>query len=387
MLSTILYRNVNALSDAFDKLNLKAEKYGTEPLSFKVVSEPYKFKKTDPEFYVNVEVSGAIPKVGNFKLICVLEYLSDGQNILRVVPGETVPEQYRNTSFYCDHCKTNRYRKEVVVVQNTDTGEYVQLGKNCLKDYLGVNLEHMVNRFSWVNELIENFSDPDFTYGGKITYSCNKRLFLKCCSKVIRELGFRSRKVAYDEGGLTTSYITGEVVFGTRDRIVIELIRRHDLTEYSSDDEALVEKALEWIANVNDSGNDYYYNLKAILSSDEISEKHFGFVASLIPAYNKAMEKELVRKEVKESNYVGEVKKRMTFENVKCVFVKFIDSYYGTSTMIKFVDGDGNNIVWFGSGSIETYTQGETYNIVGTVKKHEEYNGVKQTMINRVKLA
>ena len=74
----------------------------------------------------------------------------------------------------------------------------------------------------------------------------------------------------------------------------------------------------------------------------------------------------------------------MSFD-VKCVFIKLVDTMYGTSTVLKFIDKDGNNLVWFGSGAITDYDLNEEYTIKGTVKKHETYNGIKQTQINRVK--
>lgn len=385
MKTSILDKNVAALADAFDKLNVKAEKYNTEKLSFKVISEPYRPEYCN-ELHVDVEINGAVPKVGKYKLICVLEWLSDGQNLLKVVPGETVPEKYRETNFYCDHCKTNRYRKEVVVCQNTETGEYVQLGKNCLKDYLGIDLERLVNRFSWILDFVKELKDTEYTYGGRISYSADKVSLIQHCSKIIRKIGFASKKQTEDSG-MSTSYLVGEVVFGTRNKYVNQLIDEHDLHNIEEVDVELANKALEWIANVDDSNSDYFYNLKAILKADRINEKYFGFVASLIPAYNRTMEYEAEKNKKSNivSEYVGEVKKRMTFEDVECVFTRVIDTAYGTSTLIKF-SYNGNTLTWFASGLIETYNKGDKYTIIGTVKKHEEYEGRKQTLINRVKL-
>jgi hypothetical protein len=148
--------------------------------------------------------------------------------------------------------------------------------------------------------------------------------------------------------------------------------------------------ALTWIKDVNDSGNDYLYNLKVISAQEEVSSKRFGFLASLIPAYQRHLgfeaEKKRKLESQKDSEFVGEEKKRMIFEDLEVVFIKLIDTAYGTSTMIKFIDPDGNNLVWFGSGSITEYNVGEKYTVKATVKKHDTYNGINQTVINRVKL-
>ena len=39
-------------------------------------------------------------------------------------------------------------------------------------------------------------------------------------------------------------------------------------------------------------------------------------------------------------------------------------------------------VVWFASN--KTLDEGESYHVKLTVKKHDEYNGWKQTMVNRV---
>lgn len=373
------------LTSAFEKLNKKSEKYNTEKLSFDCVNDPY---LEDGTYFQDIIVTGMIPVIGDFKLIGVLEYLDDNTNIVKCIPGENMPEEYRDNDFFCDHCKTSRYRKEVVVVQNNLTKEYVQLGKNCLKDYLGISLEGLVNKFSWLQDAIDNCSNPDFCSGGRITYSCNNRLYLATCLKIVNSIGFVSKGKADNDSCMSTSFITSEVVFGTSIKSINNLINEHSLRDITDGDYSFVDEALDWIANVDDKGNDYLYNLKMISRQDEVMSKHFGFLASLIPAYQRYLSSEAEKKvraeNQKDSEYVGEVKKRMSFD-VKCVFIKLVDTMYGTSTVLKFIDKDGNNLVWFGSGAITDYDLNEEYTIKGTVKKHETYNGIKQTQINRVK--
>lgn len=384
---TILSQNVLNLKAAFEKLNKKAEKYNTDKLDFVTVDEPY---LKDNLLWQDIEVAGMIPVVGDFTLVGVLETLSEGTNIVKTVPGENLPEEYRNNSFFCDHCQTNRYRKEVIVVRNNETGECIQLGKNCLKDYLGISLEHLVNRFSWLNDLIENNSDPDFQGSGSTIYSCSVRHFLATCAKVINTIGFVSKKQADIEERMSTSNLCYDIVFGTRVSYINRLIAEYSLRDLEDKEYELADAALAWIKDVNDSGNDYLYNLKVISGQEEVSSKRFGFLASLIPAYQRHLgfeaEKKRKLESQKDSEFVGEEKKRMVFEDLEVVFIRLIDTAYGTSTMIKFIDPNGNNLVWFGSGNITEYNVGEKYTVKATVKKHDTYNGISQTVINRVKL-
>lgn len=72
-------------------------------------------------------------------------------------------------------------------------------------------------------------------------------------------------------------------------------------------------------------------------------------------------------------------------------------SGYGTTTtwVYTFVDGNGNKLVWKTTGSLERVVdgictpieEGEKITIKATVKAHGEYQGEKQTELQRVKLA
>lgn len=85
------------------------------------------------------------------------------------------------------------------------------------------------------------------------------------------------------------------------------------------------------------------------------------------------------------SGFIGELKQRLEFV-VKLEFVKSFDTQFGISTLHKFRDAEGNILTWFSSsGSDVTDKKGQEIRIKGTVKKHEEYKGTKQTVISRVK--
>lgn len=81
------------------------------------------------------------------------------------------------------------------------------------------------------------------------------------------------------------------------------------------------------------------------------------------------------------SAHVGEIKERIEFE-ASVEFTKEIDGFYGITTIIKLRDLDGNVFTWFASGWHDV-KRGDRVSIKGTVKKHDEYQGVKQTILTR----
>ena len=81
------------------------------------------------------------------------------------------------------------------------------------------------------------------------------------------------------------------------------------------------------------------------------------------------------------SEWIGEVKVRMEIE-VKVLFIKEHEGYYGPVDIIKMQDMEGNGLTWFCTG-ISSLKRGDHVKIKATVKKHEEYQGAKQTVLTR----
>lgn len=83
------------------------------------------------------------------------------------------------------------------------------------------------------------------------------------------------------------------------------------------------------------------------------------------------------------SEWVGEVKERLRSLNVVLTGARECSTYYGDSTLYTF-DYDGNEMTWFTSSCPKVeMVVGHSYLLTGTVKKFNEYNGVKQTQLNR----
>lgn len=99
------------------------------------------------------------------------------------------------------------------------------------------------------------------------------------------------------------------------------------------------------------------------------------------------------------SEYVGEVGKRM--KNIKLTFKgsrtwETHFTYYGeTQYLHKFEDENGNALVWKTSNPLDKIVddkyvrinEDEEITVAATVKEHSEYDGIKQTVLTRVKIA
>lgn len=83
------------------------------------------------------------------------------------------------------------------------------------------------------------------------------------------------------------------------------------------------------------------------------------------------------------SEWIGEVKERIRDLAVVLTGARECSSMYGISTLYTF-DNNGNEIIWFTTSCPKIdMIVGHSYLLTGTVKKHNEHNGVKQTQLNR----
>lgn len=105
------------------------------------------------------------------------------------------------------------------------------------------------------------------------------------------------------------------------------------------------------------------------------------------------------------SCYQGEVGERLKGIDVMCTRRNYFNNTWGQVTVYTFVDYFDNEYVWFASrsarestereelidGGVRTrkvfreVTEGSLLTLQGTVKKHSEYQGVKQTVLTRCK--
>lgn len=120
-----------------------------------------------------------------------------------------------------------------------------------------------------------------------------------------------------------------------------------------------------------------------------MTRKTSGIVASAIQAYMRHLERQeeinrsTFENAQKARGHVGEVKKRQVFEKLTVKKMRYIDGYYGTTTLVIFEDETGNLIKWFSSKELDDLEEGDVVDIKSTVKKHDEYNGVPETVVSR----
>ena len=388
--------NLPALQAKLDEMNRRAAKLGCEPTTLNVVGEYEVTRKR--EFtgikykvrMVKVEVTGQTPKLNGWQLMAAIERQESGENLVRCVPGKTVPESYRKTDTHCDHCKTVRYRKEVFVL-NHDDGRWAQVGRSCIADFLGhVSVENICGRAAWDMDLADELSGAeDDSYGGsrgEILVSMSE--FVAATAICVRRLGWLSKSKAAEmgEGGpMPTSSVSWRICT-SNDRYTKELVDQEKLFVEDRDME-LAEEAIVWGRSHGTEGvADYLYNLGVACRLEFVTYKTCGIVASVIAAYLREKDRiaEALKAKKKPSAHVGVEGERQGFAGVTVKSLKYIESDYGVKTLCRFETAEGDTLIWWCSGDSNWLTVDETLDITGTIKRHTEYKGWLQTELSRV---
>jgi len=388
--------NLDALNTRLAALNKRAEKLGCPPVGITILREfeievrgksGVKYQRA----MLEVEPVGESPKLNGWKLIAAIEMLDSGENLVRIVPGETCPEHYRDTDSSCDHCKTDRRRKEVFVLRHED-GRHVQVGRSCIADFLGhISVDNLVAQAEWrmsIADLLNEAGDEGFheSRGERVVPI---QEFLGATAIIIRRIGWVSNKKAREESTefkplRSTSSIAWQVCT-CHDHYTRELVQECDLHEEERD-EVLAKQTLDW-AREQHGGNDYLYNLGVACRLEYVKLSTTGLVGSAIAAYLRNCERveELQKERQRDAQrkHVGIIDERMDFTQVTIKKLHYIDGNYGVRTLVKFETQDGNILIWWASKEVE-WQVGDVLDITGTVVKHSEFNGCPQTELKRV---
>jgi cyclophilin family peptidyl-prolyl cis-trans isomerase len=140
-----------------------------------------------------------------------------------------------------------------------------------------------------------------------------------------------------------------------------------------------VNNAIKWVLSLSDDNN-YYHNIKVIVEHGIVNDRTAPLAASIIKAFQNSKPKQ-----IKESNYVGKIGDKTTFDlNFNKKFEFF--SQFGTINMYCFSDENNNEFVWKTS-KLVPFEENKKYLIFGTIKKHNLYKDkFKQTELTRCKV-
>lgn len=388
--------NVEALQEQIAEMNKKAAKLGVPAIVLTQVGTEVEKRKNAAKIEIDFvyhlfTVEGSTPKLAGYTFVAVIEQLGE-ENLVKCVPGQECPVEFRKTTYHCDHCGTDRRRKEVFVLRHDD-GTHKQVGRNCLSDFLGGKSPEGVLAWAEIifslDTAMRGSESEGWCGGGRWSPSIDE--YLGVVAICIRRIGWISKKAAqamFPEP-MTTSYLAWRVCCEGNKPAMVELIREKELYVEDRDLE-LAKAALNWAGSLpTDGKDDYLYNLGVACRAGIVNLSTCGIIASLISAYQRHLDRieelNIKAREPFLDAHVGVVGERTGFAGLTVKSMKYFEGNYGVKTLVRFKDQEGRTLIWW-TGEVEWLKEGETFDITGTVKEHGSHNGYKQTVLQRVAL-
>lgn len=426
----VILANMGSVAAALAKLNKRAARKGLPLLSYSW-GKPYTEVSTGffdsaedapagsrhvggREYRLDVTripltLENGIQMFQGWTFVAALQHL-EGENIVRALPGATIPEVFRSRGSACDHCKINRRRIDTYVVRHED-GRHVQVGSTCIADFLGsddagkiADAATMLAEASSIGEGGESGEG-----GGTSDYTLTEMLAWVSC--LMREDGWVSRTASRDGKGTATA---DTALFLMSDRKAREKwVSAHGLP--SEADHARAEEGATWAESltyetVNAETGDYLHNIRAIARSGLVTYRTGGLGGSILVAFDRAMGRARLAKERTMhptcNEYLGTVGTKVSFglpaltdkkgnlkkgapivltsDPLTLDFVTGFESEYGYTTILSFRTSLGHSVVWMTSSTeVERKDVGKKYTVSGTVKAHRDYKGTAQTLLTR----
>lgn len=373
----VLSRDLPVMEKKLEKLNRRASKLKMPPVELKVLAKKaFRERGSDGKPYdverTQVELVGAAPKLKGWTFIARIVH-GEGGNMIMGVPGEEAPSKYRTAPPACDHCRSNRSRKDTFVVRN-ESGEHKQVGTNCLRDFLGTeDPAGYVLYFSDLKSLMDDMDGGLEERSGRRSSEVETMDFLAASIAVARKLGFVSRRVSEERNTPTTSSQVMRYFFSDAEdfKTEIDSARRPD-------DRERAEKMVVWARSLKDAGEDdveqYLWNLSVAAEGLTVDTRSAGLMASLPSAYDRAMGSSPA-KPAKEAPPTPTLKAGEKFEGVLTVDkVRSWSTDYGVTTLHVMKDDSGQTYKW--KASKESLDEGSRVRIKGTVKgvEPDKYN-------------
>ena len=134
--------------DRVERSSLHVDSYGVE------------FRETT--WWIPVTLECNPPKFNGWEFAATIEQI-DGSptHLLRCSPayeGGKIPAHFRDCDpTYCEHCRMKRNRSETFVVFNAERVEYRQVGRQCLRDFLGHDPSMMIASAGYIAEAVDAF--------------------------------------------------------------------------------------------------------------------------------------------------------------------------------------------------------------------------------------
>lgn len=337
---------------------------------------------------IPVAVHGGVPILKGWRFLAKIEHDPSGNEVQGFGVQKAIndnPELFKTWTTCppdCDHCQLKRKRNITFVFEKGEGGnkERMQIGNSCVDDFSGHKdpgqVLAMASSFPGTIQELADMEEDAFGGGSSYREYDVKEVFAVASALIRHDGRWVSREHA-TESGSSADWIAQIMTNPkTQIKMVIDKDRR-------------VADAVEaWLTSEDfDAGsNMYLHNLQMMAHRGHIKPNLVGFAGSAVASWGREKEKIMARQQAREkqvSMTLGEAGEKIAL-TVQVEKIIPIETFYGTSRLHIMRDTEsGAKLTWFNSGARKFYP-GDTYEIGGRVKKHDERDGIKETQLTRV---
>lgn len=359
--------NVSSLTYAIAKLAKKAVKLGCEvpALTFgktvQVVVGKNAFGENLYTQKIEVTVTGNAPVLNGWKFIGTVEAV-EGSTVLRSIPGEAIPESYRNANpCNCDHCNINRRRNSTFIVQH-ESGEFKQVGRQCIADFLGHASPEQIVAYaqSLVEVDVADYEEQEEGYASVFKCSFKTESVVAAAVCAVRLFGYCKA-----DSEMSTKDTVAQHLFATKED------SRLPVTE--SDAQQAVQ-AIVWMQQ--QTGSEFNLNLAAYARAEHVDSKSFGYLAAGAMMFLRAMDmiKQSENKRVGINDApIGEVDEKI---KVNCTvisarsFTRNAYGYYDSGvSQVLMLKTENNQLIKVFTTNMDI-KEGDVVTVSGKIKEH-----------------
>lgn len=387
---------IDSLETKLATIRRKCAKYGCE-FSYSRIGETFKKVEIQDEEgrwtkvtikAIEVEVSGTAIAESGWRLAGKIEHLETG-NLIHSFGDTTIPDWYRSASPRCEHCNSDRHRKETYVLYHAKNNAWKQVGSSCLKDFTGYVSAEMAAAVASVYALLDQISEDRIHIASSPKYFDTESVICYAI-ECVKHWGYHKS----EEGNDVTRERVRDLMRGQQNFPAI--VGSVTFDPMSTANLRTFEDLRSRLLALN-AEDDYTNNLQVLLRAEEVPEKRLGILVSAVPYYNKMIARDVEQRKTSNSEFVGNVGDKLTIDIATVKLVNIYDGYYGSTWRYQIVDAHGNVFMWDASSPmwdtvcVEDSPKGDVIEglplqIKGTIKKHDEFRNIKQTWLTRCRV-
>lgn len=405
-------RGINTAPKSLENIKTRMAKVG---LGFEYSIKPIReIKCTDGEVLIEYETLAEFTapefKRDGYEYLMTMERTEKGPFIIPAPShkNDDFSMYYHKNTFTCDHCHSDRLRNVMHVFRKD--GKNYTYGTSCAKEFFGINYLEKVSRaiYYMFTEFTRYASEYEEVFGGGSS-SLNAPYLFKFAYVYFKENPF------YEKGEMGTKGYLMNVFSPPKFDDDFRKVHDYYLSKIKKEHEQKYMDFLEFYNNL-DIKTSFDYNLSIVAPMKSLDSKSGLFIYSIYHWMKESGELSSQKKLTEtvptvDSTYIGKEGDKLLFTSVNVMKIIPTESMYGVTYIhlmqsvgqvmtideakkkIKnketiSVDSNGTNdaIVWFASNK-SNLAEGGKYSITGTVTKHKDRDGKKQTVIKLVKLA